>query len=145
MTIVPLDETMMRRWVALRAQLAPQTPLSRHWLEGCALLDAAPYAALLALDAEGEAQGFVEIALQPEMLQRSAPARLRLCCLFVSPDRRRRGVATALMAAAAAWGRQRGCAEMVTAVALEDRAQQRMLAALGLTEQARQVTYRLPL
>ncbi|MDA6076835.1 hypothetical protein O0544_10945 [Edwardsiella anguillarum] len=42
MTIVPLDETMMRRWVALRAQLAPQTPLSRHWLEGCALLDAAP-------------------------------------------------------------------------------------------------------
>ncbi|BEI00251.1 hypothetical protein KB20921_29890 [Edwardsiella ictaluri] len=46
---------------------------------------------------------------------------------------------------AAAWGRQRGCSEMVTAVAPEDTALQRMLAALGLTERTRQVTYRLPL
>ncbi|WFN97294.1 hypothetical protein [Edwardsiella ictaluri] len=91
MTIVPLDKAMMRRWIALCAQLAPLTPLSRHWLEGCALLDAAPYAALLALDAAGETQGVVKIAIQPEVLQHSAPARLRLCCLFVSPARRRPG------------------------------------------------------
>ena len=55
MTIVPLDETMMRLWVGLRAQLAPQTPLSQQWLEGCALLDAEPFMAFLALGQQGGA------------------------------------------------------------------------------------------
>ena len=128
MTIVPLDETMMRLWVGLRAQLAPQTPLSQQWLEGCALLDAEPFMAFLALGQQGEGLGFIELALQADTLHRQAPAQLRLGCLFVLPERRLQGVAT----------------ELVAEGSLDDRGQQQMHQALGFTPGARRVRYRLP-
>ncbi|AOV95894.1 aminoglycoside adenylyltransferase [Edwardsiella hoshinae] len=145
MTIVALDETMMRLWVGLRAQLAPQTPLSQHWLDGCALLDAAPFMGFLALGPQGEGLGFIELALQPDSLHRHAPVSLRLGCLFVRPERRQQGVATELVAVACAWGRQHGCAEMVSAVPLADQGQQQMHRALGFTQGERWVDYRLSL
>ncbi|WP_205437535.1 GNAT family N-acetyltransferase [Edwardsiella tarda] len=145
MTIVPLDETMMRLWVGLRAQLAPQTPLSQQWLEGCALLDAEPFMAFLALGQQGEGLGFIELALQADTLHRQAPPQLRLGCLFVLPERRLQGVATELVAVACAWGRQHGCDELVSEVSLDDRGQQQMHQALGFTPGERRVRYRLPL
>ena len=62
---------------------------------------------------------------------------LHLSRLDVRPQARRRGLATALTAAAAGWGRERGARWAVLQVALQNTAARTFYDALGCTEHHR--------
>ena len=62
--------------------------------------------------------------------------------LFVDPDHRRRGVARALVAAVAEWGRVEGCTEFASDAELDNLDSHAMHWALGFAETERVVYFR---
>ena len=64
---------------------------------------------------------------------------------FVKPECRRQGIARKLLAAAEAWGRQRGCTEMASDSELHNHLGQEVHRQLGFEETERIVLFRKPL
>lgn len=92
---------------------------------------------------EGRAVGFVEASLRSyaEDVPIGAPVPY-LEGLYVLPGFRRNGVARALVAAVAAWGRAMGGTHLASDAELRNRRSHRVHKALGFDETSRIVTFR---
>ena len=134
----------LAQWLPLRAALWPDTPLAAHRAEARALLRDANAVAFLAL-ADGTA-GFAEGSVRRDYVNGSeSPPGTPVAYLeglYVVPAQRRRGVARALVAAVADWGRARGCIELASDTQLDNLDSQAVHTALGFAETARAVFYR---
>lgn len=133
--IVPLDETRLAQWATLRQQLWPHHEMAAHLLEGAELLAAAHLNAFLVLDAQSQAVAFADAALRHDYVNgcESSPV-VYLEGVYVQPASRRRGLAQALIARVAQWGRELGCRELASDVAIDNLASQQLHQRLGFAE-----------
>ena len=131
-------------WLALRLQLWPHHAAEELLAEMSAFCKAPErFAQYLFLSSRGEPQGFAEVSLRTDYVNgtRSSPVAY-LEGIFVVPNARRRGIATALVAEAEKWARSRGCREFASDALLHDEASHAMHKALGFQETQRVVFFR---
>ncbi|MBS7704290.1 aminoglycoside 6'-N-acetyltransferase [Chelatococcus asaccharovorans] len=131
-------------WLALRAALWPDCPTADHRSEIAAVLaEPQRLLALMALSDAGEITGFAEASLRHDYVNgcETSPV-VFLEGIFVTPAFRRQGVARALVAAVAAWGRKLGCREFASDARADNDASHAMHAALGFAETERVVFFR---
>jgi aminoglycoside 6'-N-acetyltransferase I len=131
-------------WLALRRALWPHADSAAHRreiAEQCA--DPARHAGFIATAPDGAPLGFAEVALRHDYVNGcdTSPV-LFLEGIYVAPAARRQGVARALCAAAAAWGRHAGCEEFASDAALDNPAAHALHRALGFEETERVVFFR---
>ncbi|MFM5710546.1 MAG: aminoglycoside 6'-N-acetyltransferase [Aeromonas veronii] len=136
--IVPLDETLLAQWATLRQQLWPHHALSAHLQEGVEMLANAHLNAFLALDEQSKAVGFADAALRHDYVNgcNSSPV-VYLEGVYVQPASRQRGLAQALIAQVAQWGR-----ELASDAAIDNLASQQMHQRLGFAETERVVFFK---
>ncbi|GAM02494.1 aminoglycoside 6'-N-acetyltransferase [Sphingomonas parapaucimobilis] len=135
MIVTPAAPEHRERWLALRATLwGDEAGNSTDLPEG-----GGNFVAL----ADGRVIGFAEAAVRHDYVNGcdTSPV-LFLEGLFVDPDHRRRGVAGALVAAVADWGRAQGCSEFASDAELENVDSHAMHRALGFVETERVVYFR---
>ncbi|MGL5217528.1 MAG: aminoglycoside 6'-N-acetyltransferase [Aeromonas hydrophila] len=141
--IVPLDETLLAQWATLRQQLWPHHEMAAHLQEGAELLAAAHLNAFLVLDAQSQAVAFADAALRHDYVNgcESSPV-VYLEGIYVQPASRRRGLAQALIARVAQWGRELGCCELASDAAIDNLASQQLHQRLGFAETERVVFFK---
>lgn len=143
--IVTAGARHVERWALMRAALWPEGSIAEHREEILDLLRQGDGkgVTLLALNAQDEAIGFVEVALRHDYVNgcETSPVAF-LEGIYVDPDARRRGVAAALTRAAADWGRARGCTEMASDADIANAASHAFHAAIGFAETERVVYFR---
>lgn len=145
--IDPCTDLDRSAWLGLRRALWPDCPDDEHVREiEAQLAEPARFAAWLARDGEGQAQGLIEVALRRDYVvgTDSSPV-LFLESLFVQPGARRQGLARELVAAAATWGCSHGCSEFASDTWLHNAESQAVHLALGFAETERVVFFRKPL
>jgi aminoglycoside 6'-N-acetyltransferase I len=101
------------------------------------------YTQFVAYSSSGEALGFVEASLRSDYVNgtESSPVAF-LEGIYVVPQARREGVASALVAAVTAWAREGGCRELASDALLENQASHAVHRALGFEETERVVFFR---
>ncbi|WP_049045557.1 aminoglycoside 6'-N-acetyltransferase [Aeromonas hydrophila] len=136
--IVPLDETRLAQWATLRQQLWPHHEMAAHLQEGAELLAAAHLNAFLVLDAQSQVVAFADAALRHDYVNgcESSPV-VYLEGVYVQPASRRRGLAQALIARVAQWGR-----ELASDAAIDNLASQQLHQRLGFAETERVVFFK---
>lgn len=90
----------------------------RAFFEGRSL---EPLEILVAEDASGRVVGFCELSIRPHAEGCVSDRVAYLEGWYVAPEVRRRGVGSSLVAAAEGWGRQRGCTELASDAAVDNR------------------------
>jgi aminoglycoside 6'-N-acetyltransferase I len=131
-------------WLALREALWPEVGRAGHLEEIAAQLqDREGGAAFLAADARGHLVGLAEAAVRRDHVNgtESSPVAF-LEGIYVAPEHRRRGVATRLVEAVAAWGRDRGCRELASDALLDNAESHAFHRAIGFAETERVVFFR---
>jgi aminoglycoside 6'-N-acetyltransferase I len=135
----------------MRAALWPDGTIDHHTREITALLEGRalltmPWAHFVAVDAAGEAIGFVEVDLRSHAngCDPAQPVGF-IEGWFVVEQHRGRGVGRQLIAAAEAWARAQGCREMASDVEVHNEPSQGAHKALGYAVVDRCVNYRKPL
>ena len=93
-----------------------------------------PLEVLLAVDDTGTALGFVELSIRPYAEDCVTERVAYLEGWYVVPDARRRGIGTALVRAAEAWGRAQGCTEFGSDALLDNHVSAAAHHALGFEE-----------
>jgi ribosomal protein S18 acetylase RimI-like enzyme len=88
-------------------------------------------AAILVAEGDGAILGYVYAAVEPQSWQDLRDEAGYIHDVVVDPDRRRQGVATALMEAALEWLRGRGVPRVVLGTASRNTSAQRLFARLG--------------
>lgn len=141
--IVPLDEARLAQWATLRQQLWPHHGLGAHQQEGREMMSNARLNAFLALDEQDQAVAFADAALRQDYVNgcESSPV-VYLEGVYVQPTQRQRGLARALIAQVAQWGREQGCRELASDAAIDNLPSQRMHERLGFCETERVVFFK---
>jgi len=139
--IIPCGAEHQDAWIAFRAALWPDA--TAHEDDIARILANGDLMAFMALSDGGEAMGFAEAALRRDYVNgcETSPVAF-LEGIFVAPTHRKSGVARALVAAVADWGRAKGCSELASDALLENSASWRMHTALGFAETERVVYFR---
>lgn len=145
MKIVPADPMLLSQWAELRLALWPWDTASEHAEEAARLyLSGNPDAmAMLAVNAAGDVAGFAEAMLRRDYVEGcdSSPV-LFLEGIYVRPDARNSGVATALVDAVGKWGRAKGCTEFASNALIDNDASHAFHRAIGFEETERVVYFR---
>jgi aminoglycoside 6'-N-acetyltransferase I len=130
-------------WLAMRAQLWPDTPVQEHAREADALLiDPAKYGVALAMQ-DGAAVGFIELAVRTDYVNGCDTSPVAFIeGLWTAPAARGAGVGRALVDYALQWARLRKLQELASDTPLENTASQQAHQALGFEETERVVYYR---
>lgn len=135
----------LQPWAELRAALWPDASIEEHRREVAEtfLSGADTTTAFLCRDDDGWIVGLAEVALRSDYVNgcETSPV-LFLEGIYVRPEARRRGVGRLLCAAAAAWGRSRGCSEFASDARLDNIESRRFHAALGFEETEQVVFFR---
>ncbi|MDD9209714.1 aminoglycoside 6'-N-acetyltransferase [Aeromonas dhakensis] len=99
--------------------------------------------AFLVLDAQNQAVAFADAALRHDYVNgcESSPV-VYLEGVYVQPTSRRRGLAQALIAQVAQWGRELGCRELASDAAIDNLASQQLHQRLGFAETERVVFFK---
>jgi len=124
------------RWVDLRGALWPDAARDELGVEADAFLAGSGFmleAVLVACDASAVV-GFAELSLRPYAEGCTTTPVAYLEAWYVVPQRRGHGVGAALLAAAEAWARQRGCREFASDTAIDNGVSAAAHAALGFEE-----------
>lgn len=133
----PVSRSDAAAWMRLRRGLWPGEPgeeLDREVGEFFAGTLPEPDAALLALDAAGEAVGLVELSIRPTAEGCRTNRVAYVEAWYVAPEARRTGVGRALIEAAGEWGRAQGCEELASDTELENEESARAHRALGFED-----------
>jgi aminoglycoside 6'-N-acetyltransferase I len=93
-----------------------------------------PLAVLMAFDASGAPAGMAELSIRNYAEDCVTDRVAYLEGWYVEPHARRQGVGRALVEAAEAWGRARGCTEFASDALLDNDVSAAAHAALGFTE-----------
>ena len=101
-----------------------------------------PVAVLLAFDTDGNPEGFAELSIRNIVDSCRTGNVAYLEGWFVQPALRRRGVGRALIQAAEAWARARGCREFGSDALIENEVSAAAHLALGFEETSRVRTFR---
>ena len=131
-------------WLRLRRALWPEASREQHGAEMRSLVaNPGRYRQLIAYSRSREAIGFAEASLRTDYVNgtESSPVAF-LEGLYVAPQARRQGVATALVAAIADWARSTGCRELASDAGLENSISHVVHLALGFEETERVVFFR---
>jgi len=96
-----------------------------------------PLEVLLAVDGTGRAVGFAELSIRNYAEDCVTDRVAYLEGWYVESEWRRRGVGTALVAAAEAWARAQGCTELASDALLDNDTSAAAHLALGFTETVR--------
>jgi aminoglycoside 6'-N-acetyltransferase I len=103
-------------------------------------------AAFLAVDAEQRPIGFAEATLRHDYVNGTETSPVGFFeGWYVVPEQRGRGIGRALLHAAEAWARSRGCAEFASDALLDNDDSQLAHLACGFAETERVVYFRKPL
>jgi len=131
------------RWTMMRHALWPDQTSEDLAHDIPAILADPELPAWLAFTADGEAIGFAEASLRHDYVNgcESSPV-VFLEGIYVEPEHRRLGVASALVTAVAAWGREQGCSEFASDALLDNAASHAFHARIGFAETERVVYFR---
>jgi aminoglycoside 6'-N-acetyltransferase I len=142
--IAPVRPDDIDDWVRMRAVLWPEAPAEVHRAEvEFALLEADRWRAWIVRSVRGAALGFAEASIRTDYVNgcETSPV-VFLEGIWVEPEARRRGIASALVQVVEAWGREHDCREFASD-ALADNLQSHALhRALGFEETERVVYFR---
>jgi len=133
----PIDARDVDRWIDLRCALWPDQPRHELAAEARAYLEGRGFMlerVLVAIDPEGAVAGFAELSLRPYAEGCETTPVAFLEGWFVAPRMRGRGAGRALVRAAEAWARARGCREMGSDTTLDNTSSAAAHAALGFEE-----------
>ncbi|HXT71123.1 MAG TPA: aminoglycoside 6'-N-acetyltransferase [Vicinamibacterales bacterium] len=135
--IRPVAATDADAWLSMRVALWPyEDSVEGHAQEIARFVDGRltmPLAVLVA-ELNDTLVGFVELSIRNYAEDCTTDRVAYLEGWYVVPERRRRGVGRALIAASEAWGRAQGCTEFASDVVLDNMDSARAHAALGFTE-----------
>jgi aminoglycoside 6'-N-acetyltransferase I len=149
MHIRPVEAGDRGEWLRMRTALWPEGSEDEHAAEIDAFLshqaDAPPTAVLVCEGAPSRLRGFAELSIRSYAEGCRGDRVAYLEGWYVDPEERGRGVGRALVAAAEAWGRARGCHELASDTELANDAGHRAHLAVGFEETARIICFRKPL
>jgi methyltransferase (TIGR00027 family) len=137
LVVRPVTSADAERWSDLRAALWPDQPRAELAAEARAYLDGRGFmleTVLVAVHDTGGVIGFAELSLRPYAEGCATTPVAFLEGWFVVPERRGLGVGRALVAAAEAWGRERGCREFASDTTIDNTESAAAHAALGFEE-----------
>ena len=142
MQIEKCGADQLPQWVALRCALWPDEDAQQIAAEAPAML-ARPDMLVLAA-CEGDAViGFAEAAIRRDYVNGCETSPVAFVeDIYVVPQRRRRGVAKAMIAAVEGWARQKGLSELASDALLDNAQSHAMHNALGFGETERVVYFR---
>jgi aminoglycoside 6'-N-acetyltransferase I len=130
-------------WRRMRAELWPDCPDADHDTDMTLYASSSRLAAFMARDGSGTPIGFVEVSLRSDYVNGTSTSPVGFIeGIYVTPDVRLQGVARALVQAAEAWARGKGCSEMASDCRIENEASHAMHRALGYDETDRVVYFR---
>jgi aminoglycoside 6'-N-acetyltransferase I len=145
----PVELADEAEWLRMRAALWPDEELeasTRTVRQFLATPDAPPdptlHAVLVCPRATGGLCGFVELSIRPYAEGCETNRVGYIEGWYVDPDMRQRGIGRQLIAAAEAWARGQGCAEMASDADLDNTASQQAHQRLGYSEVERIVCFR---
>jgi aminoglycoside 6'-N-acetyltransferase I len=131
-------------WLRLRQELWPHCSREQHlseMLSFCAQPER--FAQFVAYTGSGQGVGFVEVAVRTDYVNGTDTSPVAfLEGIYVVPEARRTGIARALVATAERWASNRGCRELASDAALENKTSHAVHRALGFHETERVVFFR---
>jgi len=133
----PVTPSDAAAWMRLRRGLWPEEPGDELDREVAQFFEGTlpePEAVLLAIAEGGEAVGVVELSIRPTAEGCRTNRVAYVEAWYVAPGARRSGVGRALIDAAEAWGRSRGCEEIASDTEIANEASARAHRALGFEE-----------
>ena len=139
--IRPVTAGDAAEWLRMRQALWPQPSPETHRHEIDLFAPGLDAAVFVAARPDASLAGVAEVSLRSVVDGSDSSPVGYLEGWYVDPDVRRRGVGSALVRAAEAWARERGCRDFGSDVELDNDASQRAHEMLGFTEVSRVVTY----
>lgn len=144
----PATRADAEAWLALRRVFWPEGSPEEHRAEIEAFFSGgarAPQAVLLAAGGDGRVVGMAELSIRhcAEGCRTDRVAHLE--GWYVAPEARRSGVGAALVAAARDWARAAGCSEMASDTRQDNETSAEAHRAVGFTEAARVLCFRMDL
>jgi len=134
-------------WLALREALWPGSQRKEHLAEMASfLVEPKRFLQLVAKSSEGMPIGLAEASIRSDYVNGTATSPVAfLEGLFVVPEQRGKGVATALVVEVVSWARVHGCRELASDAPIKNEASQAVHRALGFRETERVVYFSRPL
>jgi aminoglycoside 6'-N-acetyltransferase I len=131
-------------WLAQRIALWPEDNRAAHLVDMARLCaEPARFAQFIAYSVQGEARGFIEVALRIDYVNGTESSPVGFVeGVYVVPEARRQGIARALVAGAERWALSRGCTEMASDALLDNHVSHATHLALGFQETERVVYFR---
>jgi aminoglycoside 6'-N-acetyltransferase I len=137
----PRDEDRAE-WLRMRRALYPDCPDAQQECEIEECLRGDTDAVFVAERPGGGLCGFVEVSIRPWAVNCEAMPVGYLESWYVDPDARQQGTGRALVEAAEAWARSRGCRQMASDAELWNSVSQQAHGSLGYEETARLVLFK---
>jgi aminoglycoside 6'-N-acetyltransferase I len=129
------EEGDQAEWLRLRHALWPECDFEQHESEmGTILVDADRSTVFVSPASGGRLAGFVEVSLRPWAEGCESTPVGYVEGIYVVPEERGRGVASALLRAAEAWALDRGCHEIASDARLDNDVSRALHARLGYEE-----------
>lgn len=144
MLIRPVQPSDAAAWERMRQSFWPSSP-GEHAVEIAAFFDGRskrPAEVLIALDTNGQAIGFAELAIRDYAEGCYSGQVAYLEGWYVEPHARRQGAGAALIKAAENWGRAQGCTEFASDTGLENHVSEAAHRALGFVETDRIICFK---